>query len=379
MESLSINLNAVQWLTHGLLLLLNLAFFASAGGIIRRTQGDNDHSERIQIARTVSALICILVITDIVILSLAPDISKVFMRFVYSLMTVYLSLFIFQITSYYSLKRFGRRKEVDSRDLYVETYSSRLMNIVLIVLISIATLYVVIKVWGADSMLETTGIFGIIFAFLAFTSSHWAPDVLSGLVILNSQSLEDGDLIKIDGYDDEYIISKVSFIYTVIFDIRNNNRTLLRNSRMMQGKIDNLSRIASTDGIRQALKYNIGYPDLPESDRDARIAIADAQSKNVNDMFEKAFKRACDDESIKVNANKHFDWALTNAGDYALEYTLWIYLDRIPSTKVTATIRKHYLGTIYKVNELVYRASVEEGIDLSTPDLSSMTIRQEEA
>ncbi len=377
MDSLSINLSATQWVTHGMLLLLNLAFFAGAGAIIRRTQGENDHSERIQIARTLSALICVLVIADIVILSLSPGISEVFMHVVYSLMTVYLSLFVFQISSYYSLKRFGRRKEVDSRNLYVETYSSRLMNIVLIVLIGIATLYVVIKVWGADSMLETTGIFGIIFAFLAFTSAHWAPDVLSGLVILNSQSLEDGDLIKIEGYDDEYIISKVSFIYTIIFDIRNNNRTLLRNSRLMQGKIENLSRIASTDGIRQALTYKVGYPELPSTDREARVAVADAHSKNVDDMFEKAFQRACEDEAIKINGNKTFDWALTEAGDYALEYTLWIYLERIPSTKVTATIRKHYLGTIYKVNLLVYRASIEEGIDLATPDLSSMTIRQE--
>ncbi len=375
MESVYIDLSAVEWLRHGLLLLLNLAFFVGAGAIIRRTQGDHDHSDRIQISRTISAFICVLIIADVIVLSIAPDVSEVFMRFVYSLMAVYLSLFVFQLSSYYSLKRFGRLKEVDSRTVYVETYSSRLMNIVLIVLIGIVALYVVIKIWGADSMLETTGIFGIIFAFLAFTSANWAPDVLSGLVILNSQTLEDGDLIKIDGYDDEYIISKVSFIYTIIFDIRNNNRTLIRNNRMMQGKIDNLSRIASSDGIRQALQYNIGYPELPIADREARIAIADAQTKNINDMFEKAFQRACEDDTVKVNRSKAFEWALTEAGDYALQYTLWIYLDRIPSTKITATIRKHYLGTIYRVNELVYRASIEEDIDLSTPNLSNITVK----
>lgn len=379
MDALSINLSTAEWLSHGALLLLNLAFFAGAGTIIRRTQGDNDHSDRIQISRSLSALICVLIIADVVILSIAPDVSALFMRFVYSLIAVYFSLLVFQLSSYFSLQRFGRRKEVDSRNLYVETYSSRLMNIVLIVLIGIVALYAVIKVWGADSMLETTGIFGIIFAFLAFTSANWAPDVLSGLVILNSQTLEDGDLIKIDGYDDEYIISKVSFIYTILFDIRNNNRTLMRNSRMLQGKIDNLSRIASSDGIRQALVYNIGYPELPNHDQETRAAITKAQFKNIDDMFEKAFKRACENDAIKINDNKSFEWALTEAGDYALEFTLWIYLERIPSTKVTATMRKHFLGTLYKVNELVYRASIEEGIDLATPDLASMTMKQESA
>jgi len=60
---------------------------------------------------------------------------------------------------------------------------------------------------------------------------------------------------------------------------------------------------------------------------------------------------------------------MTNAGDYALEYTLWVYLERIPNTKVTSTIRRHLMGTLYKVNEAVFTASMAEGIDLSTPDV----------
>lgn len=379
MAAFSIELSAVEWLSHGLLLFINAAFFLFAGVLIQRTQGENDHSDRIQISRTLSALICILVLADIVVLSIARQHSPALMSVAYSLIALYSGLFIFQLSSFYSLKRFGRKKEVDSRDLYIETYSSRLMNIVLIVVIGIVVLYAVIKIWGADSMLEATGIFGIIFAFLAFTSAQWAPDVLSGLVMLNSQTLEDGDLIKIDGYDDEYIISKVSFIYTVLFDIRNNNRTMLRNSRLMQGKIDNLSRIASTDGIRQSLTYNIGYPSIEGDKREERAVLAEAHAKDIDDMFGRAFQRACESDAVKINDNSPFEWALTSAGDYALEYTLWIYLERIPNTKVTASIRKHYLGTIYKVNELVYLASVEEGIDLSTPDLAVISIDQASA
>ena len=116
---------------------------------------------------------------------------------------------------------------------------------------------------------------------------------------------------------------------------------------------------------------------MPTGDQDTRMAIANAQFKNIDDMFEKAYQRACENDAVKVNGNKSFEWALTEAGDYALEYTLWIYLERIPSTKVTATMRKHYIGTIYKVNELVFRASIEENIDLSTPDLANLTLSQE--
>ena len=77
----------------------------------------------------------------------------------------------------------------------------------------------------------------------------------------------------------------------------------------------------------------------------------------------------CIRDSIKINEVKPFEWALTNAGDYALEYTLWIYLERIPNTKITSRLRQHLMGTIYKVNEEVYTASILENIDLSTPDV----------
>ncbi len=77
-----------------------------------------------------------------------------------------------------------------------------------------------------------------------------------------------------------------------------------------------------------------------------------------------------------VNENKPFEWAMTNAGDYALEYTLWVYLERIPNTKVTKTIRKYLMGTLYKINEAVYAASVVEGVDLSTPDLVNVGVNQ---
>ena len=52
-------------------------------------------------------------------------------------------------------------------------------------------------------------------------------------------------MLYIDGYPDEYIINKVSFIYVTLLDVRKNHRILMRNSRFIQSKIDNLNRVAS--------------------------------------------------------------------------------------------------------------------------------------
>ena len=91
-----------------------------------------------------------------------------------------------------------------------------MVDFLLLAIIALTTIYALIKIWGADSMLETTGIIGIIAALLAFISNIWAPDIIGGLIILNTQILEDGDVVMLDGYPDEYIISKVTLIYVIL-------------------------------------------------------------------------------------------------------------------------------------------------------------------
>jgi len=291
-------------------------------------------------------------------------------------MIIYAGMFVYSFFGTLSKKRFGRSRMQDNKPIYTETYNSRLVSIVLLAIIVVTTIYGLIKVWGADSLLETTGIFGIFIAFLAFTSSIWAPDIISGMIILNSDILEDGDVVTISDHSNEYIIARVTLIYVVLYDVRNNHRTLIRNSQFMNNRIDNLSRIASSNGIRQALVYNIGYPKFPDN-IELRVAALNDFKETIGDLFERANLACNEAQEIKINDNKPFEWALTNAGDYALEYTLWIYLERIPNTKVTSKIRQHLMGTIYKVNEAVYTASILEGIDLSTPDIIQAQIQQE--
>ena len=285
-----------------------------------------------------------------------------------SLMVIYAGVFLYSLAGTLSRKRFGKTRVIDEKTIYVETYNSRLVGLVMLGVIVLTVIYMLIKTWDADSLLGTTGIFGIFIGFLAFTSGIWAPDIVSGLIILNSDILVDGDVVVIHGHEDEFIIARITLIYVVLYDVRNNHRTLLRNTQFIQNRIDNLSRVTSTHGIRQVLKYNIGYPSFSD-DRDTRKTELMEFRKSISDVFEEAFEICAASDHIYVNPNKPFEWAMTNAGDYALEYTLWVYLEKIPNTKVTSTIRKHLMGTMFKVNEAVFTASVHEGVDLSTPDI----------
>jgi len=359
------------------LFFLNVILLIIARPVINLLAPDQDNKTKIKIAQALNILVIVFQIIDFGMRQTFEWYGGGYLvNLGISLMIIYTGVFFYSASGTFTRKRFGKTRTYDDKTVYVESYNSRLVNIVMLAIIVLTIVYILIKIWGADSLLETTGIIGILLVFLGFTSSIWAPDIVSGLIILNSEMLVDGDVVIIDGHPDEYIIARVTLIYAVLYDVRNNHRTLLRNTQFIQSRIDNLSRVASSDGIRQAYKYNIGYPAF-SADRETRAEEFSAFRKNVDDMFKLANEACQANEHIKINKNKPFEWAMTSAGDYALEYTLWFYLDRIPNTKITATIRRHLMGTMYKVNEAVYSASIIENIDLSTPDLVNARIEND--
>ena len=356
-----------QWLTHGAIFALNLALFIFAHPLLKLIDRSVGPS-RIRMFQALNITFLILHLIDILLISANSNYQDLFSKLSYSLAVIYVAMLIHTLTSALTKKRFGREKTVDEQSVFVETYSSRLVSLIILVIIWLSIIYALIKIWGADSLLETTGIYGIIAAFLAFTSSIWAPDILSGLIVLNSDTIEDGDVVVLDGEDKEYVISRITLIYIVLYDIRHNNRTIIRNSKFMDHRIDNISRVASSSGIRQAIKYNIGYPEV-SGDKTTRLAKLASFKDSIDDLFTQTYENCKNNEDIMINASKPFEWALTNTGDYALEYTLWVYLKRVPSTKITSRLRKHLMGSLFKINETVYEAAVAENIDLSTPEL----------
>lgn len=367
-------LSQTEWFIHAVVLLANLSLLLLARPVLSLIDSGGDQDKRIKIFQTLNVLVLILHAIDLIFLRVSNSYENYFIRVGLSLMTVYTGLFLQTFGNYLSRRRFGTEKIFDDNSVFVDSYSSRLVDIIFLSVVVVTMIYALIKIWGADSMLETTGIFGILAAFLAFTSNIWAPDIISGLIILNTQVLEDGDVVVVDGYPDEYIISKVTLIYVILYDIRNNHRTLIRNSQFTQSKIDNLSRVASTDGIRQSLTYNIGYPSFSTNDEEQRQKQLLSFRNRIDRLFDKVQQQCIERKDIAISEKRTFEWALTSTGDYALQYTLWFYLDKLPTTKVTASVRKHFVGTRYKVNELVYYQSVIEQIELATPTLNQLTL-----
>lgn len=354
---------------HALVFIVNLIVLFFADRILQPFNKGKEITVQARALRFGSIVFLILHVADIFVGRLFPLYENFFIRCGYTIATFFSCLLIFNIVSYFSRQKFGVSKKIDGDEIYLDTYNSRLMDLISTIIVVLIAIYCLIMIWEMDGLLQTTGFLGITFAFLALTNAIWAPDIYYGLVILNSNMLEDGDVIKFQGHPDEHVISRVTFIYTILLDVRNNHRILIRNSQLINNRVDNLSKRASADGLRHVLKFNIGY---------AKGALQGDQNPfetlhgQVEDMFEEAFEIISANNDIKINRKLPFELALLDSGDYALQYALYYYLEPLPSTKVTKTIRSYLARTPAEIQRVINVLAVKYNLALATPVLIDM-------
>jgi len=184
--------------------------------------------------------------------------------------------------------------------------------------------------------------------FLALTQASWAPDVISGLIILNSDMFEEGDIVEIDGIFGR--VYRTKLFHTEIINLKNNHRIMLRNANMRDKTIHNLSKFATGMGLRECLEFNIGYD----------VAIAD-----VRIMFEKAYEKASESDDC-IETNPAPTAKILETGDHAIT---WGFLFHVKKVDQLVNIRR-------TLREFILEESKLSGISLATPITQTIDIKK---
>lgn len=261
------------------------------------------------------------------------------------LVIIYLSYLSVHLIGRFVRVRFGREvQSTGTTTRIADTYASRALSIFISVFIAVMALISIIRVAGFSSLLEAGGVIGFVGVFLALTQGAWAPDIISGLVILNSKMFKERDVIKINenGRDMYAIVYRTMAFHTELLDLVNNHRVMIKNSRIRDQIVHNLSRFASAKGLRETLLFKIGY---------------DVAEKDVKAMFESAYSAAVEDDAIPFEGQYPVEIRLQDTGDHAIEWSVHYY------TKDEASLIK----TRQLFREKILQASIESGISLSTP------------
>lgn len=256
---------------------------------------------------------------------------------------LYVAFLLMQLLSYFTIRYYGKKHEVDNKPHYTSTYQSRLMSVLGGGLIAIIALLIIVQLLGYNSALQAGGVIGFFGVFLALTNNVWAPDMFSGLIILHSDMLEENNVILIKGDSTIYArVYKIKVFHTVLLNIVDNHRIMIRNSRLRDFTVHNLSKFASAKGLRESLVFKIGYDVKPDT---------------VKALFDTVIDKIMADTSIAVETNQTMTIVIQETGDHAIEWRFFYYTKQVAELPV---IKQQIIA-------IVYDEALSQGVSLSTP------------
>ncbi len=268
--------------------------------------------------------------------------NSLVLKLISILAIMYLAYLASNIASYLTRRRYGKINKNAEGTQVSDTYHSRMLTLVISTFIAIVALIATIRIAGYSSLLEAGGVIGFIGVFLALTQAAWAPDIISGLVLLNSDMVSEGDLIEIDNPPLLGRVFKTKIFHTVLIDVVNNHRVMISNSILRSYTIHSLSKFASARGLRERLVFKIGY---------------DTDSTAVKKMLNEAFNNACESSNGKLDDTHPPEIRVLDAGDHAVDWALFYYTKDIAGLLAT---RQHLI-------EQVLDTSIKHNISLATP------------
>lgn len=348
MSMLDTTLNSFSPVELGLIVTNLLLLLFSRSIILKLTPENKENkgfSARLHIFRSVNVLILVALVLTNVFLPARQDfwLSRLISVFI----IIYLGYLSFHILNYFVRKKFGREKIINEQTVISDTYNTRVLGLLLAISVSIISLVGIIQTLEFDSLLEAGGMLGIIGVFLALTQSSWAPDIISGLIILNSNLVVEGDVIEIDNNRTIIgVVYKTRIFHTEILNLVNNHRVMIRNAKLRDYQIYNFSKFASARGLRDSLSFKVGY---------------DVSENTLQVMFEKAFKSAESESSISIEYQHPFELRAMNSGDFAVEWAVFYY-SKTPEKVLT---NRQLLTAI------ILKTAKEDKISLATPVLHS--------
>ena len=307
---------------------------------------DKQNAKQLQIARAGGLLIIVVLLLNhfIFIEDQNGQANGIAKRLVGVNMVVFSAFWASQILQFLIRRQYGKIREVAGEKIISDTHNSRLLSLLVVSLVFVFALIGIVQVLGFDDLLKAGGIIGVIGVMLALTQASWAPDIISGLILLNSDFIDEGDVIEIEDGKTIALVFRTKLFHTELFNLVNNNRILLKNAKLREKTIQNLSKFASVRGYRENLSFKIGYDHKPTK---------------VREMFEAAFERVLNVSEISIESNHPLEVQVIDTGDYAIKWGVYYYTKDL----------KKLLKTRQQFTEIILDESIQRNISLSTPDL----------
>jgi len=291
-------------------------------------------SQRLWLLRTLNLFFFLLYVSAVLFeLEVVPKISQ-------TGILVLIAYVMNQIIDYWAIKKYGRIKQVDEKEIHSDTYTSETVSLIGSFLLLVISVLTTLNIWGLESWLQTTSVLGGILVMVFFTKEYWIGDMISGLIILYNDQLQPGSVIRIKELDVLGVVLQVNLTQTVVRDLTQRHEIVIPNIKIRSSSVEILSN-SPKSGLSDYVEFKIGYG---------------LDIERVEDFIQRIWKDSCEIESA-INEEAKPRITIVENGDHAVTWRLYFNISNIFKLLEAR-------NTIHRV---AYRCSSEEGIGLNTP------------
>jgi len=209
-------------------------------------------AQRLWLLRMLNLLLFLLYLCAVVFkLKVVPKISQTGLLLLFSYV-------INQLISYWAIKKYGRTKQIDDKEIHSDTYTSETVSLIGSFILVLIVILTTLNIWGLESWLQTTSVLGGILVMVFFTKEYWIGDMISGLIILYNDQLQPGTVVRIKEKNILGVVLQVSLTQTVIRDLIQRHEILIPNTILRNTTLELLSN-SPKSGLAEYVDFNIGY------------------------------------------------------------------------------------------------------------------------
>jgi len=302
-------LKAFDWLVFA----VNILVFLFARRIVKlfHNKSQTIYDQRLRSLRATNLLLFGLYTVPLVLQALKSNSegvnpSEVGRQISETTLILLLSYLVRQLLRMFTLKKYGREKEIEGEKVLSDTYQSEMFSLLIWVILVIATVLALINIWQITDWLKATSVFGGLLLIAYTTKEVWAPENINGLILLYNGQVEPGTVVRVTELDLLAVVNQTTLTQTVFRDLRHRHLILVPNSRFRNAKIEVLSN-ATSKGLVEFVDFKIGYG---------------YTSGVIEEFLNAIWTKACTQESGIYNSGRCRVCIVDN-GDHAVTWRLF--------------------------------------------------------
>ena len=137
---------------------------------------------------------------------------------------------------------YGREVEVSGQKYFKRGYEVSLFSLLIYIITFFIGVFLCIKIFELDTLIEIGGLWAWILAFMWFTAPVWATDMVAGIIILQSKNFETGQVYYLYERNLYVWIKSISLTEVKCIDLKFWNPILFRPSDFRNLAVKNLSQ-----------------------------------------------------------------------------------------------------------------------------------------